>query len=62
MILDSIEQKDFQFGQKACIQLYYKKDILEKFFAAWMNEIKDEEKDLVLARFILMKMAINRIA
>lgn len=62
MILDSIEQKDFQFGQKACLQLYYKPEILQKFFKAWFEKVREGEKDLVLARFIMMKMALNKIA
>lgn len=33
-----------------------------KMFEIWFRELKENEKELCLVRFILMKMAMNKIA
>lgn len=62
MIKDALKNKDFKFAQKAALSMCYEKNLIEELFNGWLLEVKEEEKDLLLIRFALTKIALNKTA
>ena len=51
---DSLVEKNYRLGQKCLLTLKYNKGTYERLFSLWASDLRENEKDLMIARFILL--------
>ena len=61
LIKDSLSEKDYKYIHKALLHLKYDKIFTKQIFTNYFLDIKKNEKDLLITRFILMKIVIKRV-
>ena len=58
---DSLKNKDYHVTQKFLLRCDNSKDLAIQMLNEWMQQGNVNEKELFVARFVLLKLACNRV-